>query len=136
MKSEYSDEVDILDVFTEEDEATGAGLLRQPGVDIFLGTEDGYDIVGFHVVGGSAVLPLGKMGYDAGSDTLTLGETTEDPARVSANGDLTAFWEPFPGDTDERMNPIGVSLRRASVHLAPAIRQFEAAQKRGKARNG
>ena len=96
--------------------------------DVFYGTPDGYDIVTLEVLGGSAVLPLGKIAYDSEADTLTLGETTDDPGRIFENADFVGYWAVTPKFPGKRMDPIGVSLRRTSVHLAPTLRDFEAAQ--------
>ena len=59
--------------------------------------------------------------YDPDTDTLTWGTTADDPEMVSQAGDLTAYWQPEE-DSDEDdpfFDPIGLSLRNASKHLAP-----------------
>ena len=60
--------------------------------------------------------------YDRETDTLTWGNSTDDPEMVSQVGDLTAYWQPDPYflERDEPLfDPIGLSLRNASKHLAP-----------------
>ena len=131
MRATYSGDVDILYVSTRQEEVEGAWeVAGHFGTVLFCGSEDGYDIVSLEVMGGSAYLPLGP-GYDAKTDTLTIGEITNDPARTSENGDFVGYWAIDPEYPDDGMEPIGVSLRRASVHLAPALEQFAEAQKRG-----
>lgn len=118
MKVSYDKDVDILYVGTGQNEATSASLLRELGTTVSLATKDGYDVIGFEVLGGSAYLPLGT-GYDAASDTLTIGETTDNPNLVTENGDFLGYWEIDPEYPDDVRDPIGVALRQASKHLAP-----------------
>ena len=120
MKATYDVESDVLRVYSGQRSAEGASFLRGPDAAVFLGTEGGHDVVGFLVLGASAYLPLGE-GYDAGSDTLTIGETTDVPELVTENGDFIGYWEVDVLEPDGFRDPIGVAIRRASEHLAPVL---------------
>ena len=66
--------------------------------------------------------------YDRETDTLSWGTTTDDPEMVSQAGDLTAYWQldPCLSEADEPFfEPIGLSLRNASKHLAPHFVRVE-----------
>ena len=67
-------------------------------------------------MGAKAYLPLGKAGYDPENDTLTLGRTAGDAEVIAENGDIVTYWHHLPGFSV--MDPIGVTIRRASEHLA------------------
>ena len=89
-------------------------------VVIDLADDDGRHIVGLMVMGASSYLPLGKRGYDADADTLTLGVATADPANVTENDDVVTYWQLSHYATDSCMEPVGVTIRQASKHLANA----------------
>lgn len=94
-------------------------MFTAPGVVVFVGTEDGHDVVGIEIMGGSAYLPLGKKGYDARTDTLVLGEKCAKPALITKNDDFVAYWqvdEEFP--EVGFLEPIGVEIRNVSAHIA------------------
>ena len=59
-----------------------------------------------------------QRGYDAESDTLTLGDTASDLALRTENGDLVAHWRPDPMEPDGFMDPIGVTVRNTKANLA------------------
>ena len=120
MRVTYDPEVDALKVWTGQKSTDGTSLEREFGTALYLGTEGGHDIVGFEVLGARAYLPL-KRGYDAASDILIIGEVTEDPELITENGDLVAYWEVDALEQDGFRNAIGVAIRNASKHLAPAI---------------
>lgn len=118
MRVTYDQEVNVLGIMTDTPEAMCASLLYDPGIAVSLATEDGHDIVGLEVLGASAFIPLGNRGYDAQTDTLTMGRTTGDPDLITENGDLVAYWQVDEEDPEGFRDPIGVAVRRASVHLA------------------
>ncbi len=118
MRIIYDHEVNVLRVITETPDAVSASLLDDPGIAIDLATEEGHEIVGITVMGASAYIPLGNRGYDAQTDTLTMGRTTDDPDLITENGDLVAYWQVDEEDSEGFGDPIGVAVRRASVHLA------------------
>ena len=116
----YDKKVDVLRVTSDQAGKTSAGLLRGPDAAVDLATADGYDVVGLEVIGASALFSPGQ-GYDAKTDTLIIGETSDDPHLTTENGDFVGYWEAAsPGEVRD---PIGVALRHASRHLAELIGQ-------------
>ena len=126
MRVRYDREVDILSVVTDTPEAICASLLDGPDIAVSLATEDGHDIVGLEVLGASAFIPLGKLGYDADTDVLTMGRTSQDPELITENGDLVAYWQVDEEDPDGFRDPTGVAIKRASVHLKAVSAQLAA----------
>lgn len=115
-------QVDILYFSTGMPDVGGFDILTSPGVIVFIGTEDGHDIVGVEIIGGSAYLPLGKKGYDAKTDTLMLGEKGVKPDLITKNDDFVAYWQVDEEFPDEGfLTPIGVEIRHVSVHLAEVL---------------
>ncbi len=111
----YDKDVDVLRVVTGEEGETSSSLVDLLEVVVDLADDEGRHVVGLEVLGASSYLPLGRRGYDAETDTLTLGATMSDPAHVTENGDLVTYWRELP--PDPVMDPIGVTIRRASKHL-------------------
>ena len=96
-------------------------LETAPGIVVDLVGEDPQfpcAFSGIEVSGASAFLPLGKKGYDAATDTLTFGESTDVSKLITENGDFVGYWVEDPHDPDDAI-PIGVALRRASKYLSP-----------------
>lgn len=120
MQATYDAEVDVLRVWNGQEIADTASLLRGPDAAVHLGTLEGHDVVGFLVIGASAYLPFG-LGYDADNDILTIGEVPDDPTLTTENGDLVGYWEVDEQEPDGFRDPIGLAIRRASKHLAPAL---------------
>ena len=120
MRVVYDKEADVLRIINGQPAADTASFLRGPDAAVDLATFDGHDIVGIIIIGASAYLPLG-LGYDAGSDILTIGESTNDPAFMTENGDFVGYWEMDEAEPDGFRHPVGVAIRRASAHLAKVI---------------
>ena len=118
MRVRYDQEFDVLSIMTDTPEAICASLLDGPDIAVSLATEDGHDVVGVEILGVSAYLPLGNSGYDAETDTLTMGRTVSEPELITRNGDLVGYWQVDKYDADGFRDPIGVAIKRASVHLA------------------
>ena len=91
-----------------------------------LATEDSCDIVGLDVMWASAYLPLGKKGYDPESDTLLMGRATSESELITKNGDIIGYWQMDNDNPDGIPNPIGVAIKRASVHLAEVSEKMSA----------
>ena len=51
-----------------------------------------------------------------------LGRTTDNPESITESGDFVGYWGPDQYFPDEYEVPIGVALKRASVHLAEVSR--------------
>ena len=109
MRVTYDKEVDGLRVWNGQEALDGASLLREFGTAVYQGSEDGYEVVGFEVLGATVYLPFGR-GYDADSNTLTIGDTTDDPDLVTENGDFIGYWEVDQEEPDGFWNPVGVAL--------------------------
>ena len=82
--------------------------------------------MGLDVNWASTYLALGIRGYDPDTDTLTMGNTTTDPDLITENGDLIGYWRVDKYDPGDYRHPIGVAIRRASVHLAKVSEQMSA----------
>ena len=117
MRVDYDDEFDILRVDAAR-RAISYPLLHDDDVVVHLAAEDGKQIVGVEIWAALRYLPLGKDGYDANTDTLTMGRTTSNLKFIAECGDFTGYWEPDVNYPDEHPEAIGVALKRASVHLA------------------
>ncbi len=113
----YDQDADVLRVMTHEAdrEVTCAHLEDDLGVLVGLDDDAGTHVVSVDVMGASAYLPLGTLGYDSASDTLTLGAGVSDATIVTDTGDIVTYWRSVPGDSV--LTPIGVAIRRASEHL-------------------
>ena len=131
MHVSYDDEHDVLFMREGEPGATHAGLSSgTDDVAVELATEDGHDVIGIIAIGASGYLSPWK-GYDAERDILTIGETTDDPAFITENGEFVGYWQPYDGDPNDFWDPIGVAIRHASKHLAPVIARLSARQPAG-----
>lgn len=119
MKATYDSRDDVLYISDGRPHVVGDELMRHPGTVLHLTDDDGPDIAAITITGASAFLPL-QRGYDPSSDTLTIGETVDDPELVSHSGDFVGYWE-IDQALDGFRCPIGVSIHHASEHLAPAI---------------
>ena len=125
MLVSYDDDVrvDILSVSSAVSDGSYE-LECDRGVVVHLANDEGREIVGFFIMGASHYLPLGKKGYDAKTDTLMLGKITDSPEFITQSGDFIGYWGPDPDFPDEPNVPIGVALKRASVHLAEVSAQI------------
>ena len=124
----YDDEVDALRITTDafriaadKDEGTSPPLWYNDDIVVDLATEDGHDIVGLGVLCASLYLPLGRKGYDAETDTLLMGDSTSDPVLITENDDFIGYWKVDEDYPDGFLDPIGVAVKRASVHLADVM---------------
>ncbi len=118
----YDKDVDVLRLFTGEDEETSSSLLDLLEVVVHLTDDESRHVVGLEVIGASSYLPLGRCGYDTKADTLTLGATVSDPANITENADIVTYWQESPWEPGACIEPVGVTIRRASKHLKDACR--------------
>ena len=128
MRVRYDQEVDALRITTGTPEAISESLWDAEHHDIVvdLATEDSCDIVGLDVMWASAYLPLGKKGYDPESDTLLMGRATSESELITKNGDIIGYWQVDGDNPDRSPNPIGATIKRASIHLAEASEKMSA----------
>ena len=125
MRVTYDKEVDVLRMNIGQTEMDTATLAYGPDdLAVDVATIGGNDVVGFTLLGALAYLPLDK-GYDAEQDVLTIGDSTDDPVFVTENGDLVAYWQVSKADPKGPFDPIGLSVRNASVHLRDVIAALE-----------
>ena len=122
MRVRYYTEEDVL-LLIASPKGGGGGTLRDDFRVIFAidGEDEGDENitrVDIHDV--SRFLPLrAERGYDADTDTLTLGDKPDADYRVVDNGDFVSYRQWF--DDGSEWDVVAVDLRRASVHLAPAL---------------
>ncbi len=128
MRVRYDQEVDALRITTGTPEAISESLWDTEHHDIVvdLAAEDSCNIVGLDVMWASAYLPLGKKGYDPVSDTLLMGRATSEPELITTNGDIVGYWQMDDDNPGGVPNPIGVAIKRASVHLAKVSENMSA----------
>ncbi len=120
LRVHYDPECDAIGADYEQPHRATYELATVGMVMIDLPNEDSYEAVGLEVFAISAWLPLGKRGYCAKTDTLTIGHGVETATVVAENGDLVAYWAPDEYDPDD-LSPIAVDLRNASKHLVPVM---------------
>ena len=125
MRVSYDSEADVLHMNNGQTIVDTATLAYGPDdLAVDLATSGGHDVVGCTLLGALAYLPLGR-GYDAEQDVLTIGDSTDDPAFVTENGDLVAYWQVSEADPDGPFDPIGLAVRRASVYLRDVLAALE-----------
>ena len=120
MEVKYYQEEDVLLIIKYRRGRSG-GTLRDDFWVIFTFEDVGNENitrVDIHDV--SRFLPLrAERGYDASTDTLTLGDKPAADFRVVDNGDFVSYRQWF--DDGSEWDVVAVDLRQASVHLAPVI---------------
>lgn len=122
MRVRYYAEEDVL-LLIASPKGGGGGTLRDDFRVIFAidGEDEGDENitrVDIHDV--SRFLPLrAERGYDADTDTLTLGNRPDADYRVVDNGDFVSYRQWF--DDGSEWDVVAVDLRQASVHLAPVL---------------
>ena len=119
MRAKFDREANVLRIASGAPVATASSLVDDLDIAVELATADGHDIVGLIIIGASAYLPLGP-GYDAKTDTLLLGEKTDDPNLITKCGDFVGYWQVDELEPEGFRDPMGVAIQRASVHLAGA----------------
>ena len=122
MQVSYYPEDDVL-ILIASSQGGGGGTLRDDfGVIFVIDGEDEGDenVTRVDVHGATRFLPLDtERGYDADTDTLTLGDKPDADYRVVDNGDFVSYRQWF--DDGSEWDVVAVDLRRASVHLAPVL---------------
>ena len=112
----YDSDVKILNIMTSNRGVTSTSLRRDYDVIADLASENSPSkVVGLEILNPTDYLPLGTHGYDEETDTLLLG-SKEGATSVEANGDLVAYWEPDPHDSQDH-TLLGVEVRSARKWL-------------------
>ena len=120
MQVKYYHEEDVLLIIKSRGGRSG-GTLRDD-FDVICTFEDvgNWNITRVDIHHVSRFLPLrAERGYDADTDTLTLGNKPTADYRVVDNGDFVSYRRWF--DDGSEWDVVAVDLRPASVHLAPAL---------------
>ena len=122
MQVSYYPEDDVL-ILIASPKGGGGGTLRDDFGVIFAidGENEGDEnITRVDVHGATRFLSLDSdRGYDADTDTLTLGDKPTADYRVVDNGDFVSYRQWF--DDGSEWDVVAVDIRQASVHLAPVI---------------
>lgn len=125
MQVSYYPEDDVL-ILVASRKGGGGGALRDDFGVIFVidgEDEDDENVTRVDVHDATRFLPLSaELGYDAKTDTLTLGDKPTADYRVVDNGDFVSYRQWF--DDGSEWDVVAVDLRQASVHLAPVLAAF------------
>ena len=120
MRVKYYPEEDTLIMDISRGGCSGATLRDDFNVIVVFESEDTENIARVRVLNVSDFLPFDpERGYDADTDTLTLGDKPDADYRVVENGDFAGYWQEC--DSGRYWDIVAVDLRRASVHLAPVL---------------
>ena len=120
MEVKYYPEEDVLIIIASRDGRSGGTLRDDFGVIFALEDEGLENITRVDLHRSTRFLPLSaEQGYDADTDTLTLGDKPDADYRVVDNGDFVSYRQWF--DDGSEWDVVAVDLRRASVHLAPVL---------------
>ena len=120
MEVKYYPEDDVLLIIKSHSGCSGGTLRDDFGV-IFTFEDVGNDnITRLDIHDVSYFLPLdAERGYDADTDTLTLGDKPDSDYRAVDNDDFVGYWQECDGG--RYWDIVAVDLRQASVHLAPVL---------------
>ena len=120
MKVKYYAEDDALIIIANGRGRSGGTLRDDFRVILDFVDEGSEDITRMDILDIGRFLPLGaNRGYDANTDTLTLGDKPDADYRVVDNGDFVSYQQWF--DDGSEWDVVAVDLRQASVHLAPVL---------------
>ena len=124
LRTRYSQEDDVIRLSTSEKGDGSYDVESDCWAVIDVPVGGGYRPVALELMFVSRLLPLeNNGGYCSEIDTLVIGEGQSAATLVEENDDLAAYWCSEEGPDDLIL--VAVSLRNASKHLAPAIRQLE-----------
>ena len=122
MQVKHYPEDDALIIIADPHGRSGASLRDDLWVIVDFADEGSEDVTRIDILNVSWFLPLSaERGYDADTDTLTLGDKPDADAdyRVVDNGDFVSYRQWF--DDGSGWDIVAVDLRQASKHLAPAL---------------
>ena len=120
MQVSYYAKDDAL-IMTSARGGRSGGILRDDfGVILTFADEGSEEVTRIDILGVSRFLPFSaKRGYDAATDTLTLGDKPAADYRIVDNGDFVSYLQWF--DDGSEWDVVALALRQASAHLAPAL---------------
>ncbi len=122
MQVKYYSEDDALIIIADPHGRSGGTLRDDFRVILDFADAGIEDVTRIDILDLSRFLPLSAgRGYDADTDTLTLGDKPDEDAdyRVVDNGDFVSYRQWF--DDGSGWDIVAVDLRQASKHLAPAL---------------
>ena len=122
MQVRYYEETDSVAIVSpgKYERGNGDSLRDHLGIIVAYASPDSNDVVDLDIFGVSHFLPLrAERGYDAATDTLTLGDKPDADYRVIDNGDFVSYRQWI--DDEGHWDIVALDLRQASRHLAPAI---------------
>lgn len=122
MLVKYYAEDDALIIIANQLGRSGGTLRDDFGVILDFADESSEDVTRIDILNVSRFLPLSaERGYDADTDTLTLGDKPDAEAdyRVVDNGDFVSYRQWF--DDGSGWDIVAVDIRQASKYLAPAL---------------
>ena len=120
MEVKYYHEEDVLLIINFRGGRSGGTLRDDFGVIFTFEDVGNENITRVDIHDVSYLLPLdAERGYDADTDTLTLGDKPTPDYRVVDNGDFVSYRQWF--DDGSEWDVVAVDLRRASAHLAPVL---------------
>lgn len=120
MDVKYYQEEDVLLIIKYRRGRSGGTLRDDFWVIFTLEDEGNENITRVDIHDVSRFLPLdAERGYDADTDTLTLGNMPTVDYRVVDNGDFVSYRQWFEDGSE--WDVVAMDLRRASVHLAPVL---------------
>lgn len=120
MEVKYYLEEDVVLIIQSRGGCSGGTLRDDFWVIFTFEDSDNENITRMDIHDVSRFLPLSaERGYDADTDTLTLGDKPDADYRVVENGDFAGYWQEC--NSGRYWDIVAVDLRQASVHLAPAL---------------
>ena len=120
MRVRYYAEDDALIIIANPLGLSGGTLRDDFRVILDFADESSEDVTRIDILDVSRFLPLrAERGYDADTDTLTLGDKPDADYRVADNGDFVSYRQWF--DDGSQWDVVALDLRQASQYLAPAI---------------
>ncbi len=121
MRVRYYADDDVVELTASDFEVGSGGTLRDDFRVILTFAREGSDDVSqIDILDVSRFLPLSvERGYDADTDTLSLGDKPNSNFRVVDNGEFVSYLQLF--DDGSEWDVVALDLRHASKHLAQAI---------------
>ena len=122
MRVSHYPEDDALIMTATRGGCSGGTLRDDFRVILTFLSENSEDVTRINILDVNRFLPLSaERGYDADTDTLTLGDKPDADAdyRVVDNGDFVSYRQWF--DDGSEWDIVAVDLRQASKYLAPAL---------------
>ncbi len=118
MRVTYYPETDSMVISASQKEAEAGIMGDKSSIVLSFAEEQGGTVTAVDVFGVTGYhLPLApERGYDAATDTLTLGERPVGDCRVVDSGEFVTYLQPDPTEP-ERYEEVALDIRNASKHL-------------------